>query len=435
MNEQRQDKITCMECRKPIDRNRLICVDPKKVDSQSINRRIDQAKILVQEAATILAKENNYGQLSPKMWEALYLVIELPTRINRNLHASCTAIPGLVLGHLRHAIEQSKVPLHSSPNFVPNTKANIRFPSKLRALLKDLPRDELSVVFASSKSIILHLQSVLQFEGIGCRSLYVGQSEKESECAISDWESSSLRGDTGADRKLKSINSSVGVGNTNVLVLIVQAGAAACGLTLTASSKMFIMEPFRKHQEEKQAYARLHRYGQTREVECKVYYAPVSVESRLLEWRRRRRGLATGVSRASTNDNQDEVEIDEEEKNIYAPLRFTNNNDDDDADSSSSSSSSVRSDDKSFVAEEGGGGIDNDDEADEENQTRFLLGLSSVVRDTEISPTEINDGTDNGENNDRNHGTFADNATPFTGNIFQETQNISGTECNPIDIL
>ena len=164
-----------------------------------------------------------------------------------------------------------------------------------------------------------------------------------------------------------------------------------------------------------------------------MYYAPVSVESRLLEWRRRRRGLATGVSRASNNDNQDEVEIDEEEKNIYAPLRFTNNNDDEDADSSSSSS--VRSDDKSFVAEEGGGGIDNDDEADEENQTRFLLGLSSVVRDTEISPTEINDGTDYGENNDRNHGTFADNTTPSTGNIFQETQNVSGTECNPIDIL
>jgi hypothetical protein len=41
------------------------------------------------------------------------------------------------------------------------------------------------------------------------------------------------------------------------VVLIVQAGAAACGLTLTAACKMFIMEPFRKHEEEKQAYARL----------------------------------------------------------------------------------------------------------------------------------------------------------------------------------
>mmetsp|Transcript_15855 Transcript_15855/g.24785 ORF Transcript_15855/g.24785 Transcript_15855/m.24785 type:complete len:119 (+) Transcript_15855:3-359(+) len=50
---------------------------------------------------------------------------------------------------------------------------------------------------------------------------------------------------------------------------------------------MFIMEPFMKHEEEKQAYARLHRYGQTKPVDVKIYYNPVSVESRLLEWRKR----------------------------------------------------------------------------------------------------------------------------------------------------
>ena len=42
-----------------------------------------------------------------------------------------------------------------------------------------------------------------------------------------------------------------------------------------------------KHEEEKQAYARLHRYGQQNEVVCKVYFSPVTVESRLLEWRKR----------------------------------------------------------------------------------------------------------------------------------------------------
>lgn len=35
-----------------------------------------------------------------------------------------------------------------------------------------------------------------------------------------------------------------------------------------------------------QAYGRLHRYGQSKDVFVKVYYAPVSVESRLLRWRK-----------------------------------------------------------------------------------------------------------------------------------------------------
>jgi hypothetical protein len=57
--------------------------------------------------------------------------------------------------------------------------------------------------------------------------------------------------------------------------------------TLTAASKMFLLEPFSKYEEEKQAYSRLHRYGQTKDVHCKVYFTPVSVEYRLLEWRKR----------------------------------------------------------------------------------------------------------------------------------------------------
>ena len=227
--DQQRTAITCIECRKPIVRSQLICVDPKKIDKGSGDRQ-DKAKLLVQQAATML--KENFGQLEPHLWEALYLVIDLPSNIDRNLDSGCSAIPGLFLGHLRHAMDG--LPLHSAPSQM-FTKGTNNYPSKLRALLADLPRDELSVVFASSKSIILHIQSVLEIEGIRCKTLFVGQSEKQSECAISDWECET----------------------NDALVLIVQAGAAACGLTLTAACKMFIMEPFRKHEEEKQAYARL----------------------------------------------------------------------------------------------------------------------------------------------------------------------------------
>ena len=61
---------------------------------------------------------------------------------------------------------------------------------------------------------------------------------------------------------------------------------------------MFVMEPFPRVEEEQQAYARCHRYGQRQPVHVRCYYAPVTVESRLLECRKRAfsdsRGTVTG---------------------------------------------------------------------------------------------------------------------------------------------
>jgi len=103
-------------------------------------------------------------------------------------------------------------------------------------LLCDLPRDEKSVVFVSSKVAAAHLMVVMKHHGIGARGLYGSQTEEDSETAVSDWRE-----------------------NAYVHVLIVQSGVAACGLTLTSASKMFFMHPLRRHEEEKQAYARIHR--------------------------------------------------------------------------------------------------------------------------------------------------------------------------------
>jgi len=253
------------------------------------------------------------------------------------------------------------LPIDSGPNAMASAIANsnkIRLPSKFRALLADLPRNELSVVFASSKPIVLHLQCVLEMEGFGCKTLFVGQSEKESESAISDWESFSPDNPNGDA--------------SSASVLIVQAGAAACGLTLTAASRMFIIEPFRKHEEEKQAYARLHRFGQKRAVSCKVYYTPVSVESRLLEWRRRAKTHAS-----------------EEEKTVYAPLRHSHDADDDNSQSEQrmqehddiDSDQSVEDDRKVESSKD----TEDSEGIAEENQTRFLLGLTTSSAEAEVT--------------------------------------------------
>ena len=298
--EQQREQLSCIECRKPVVRPQLVCVDPGKKDDESLERRQKEAKSMVRVAAEMLAKNN--GKLEPHLWEALYLAMDLPTNADQSGHGIFTAIPGRLLAHLRNATGMS---IHCT-----RKQSAGRLSSKVQALLADLPKDELSVVFASSKATIVHLLEVLKQENIGCRGLFTGQSEKDSERAVAAWKSDS-----------------------DVLVLVVQAGAAACGLTLTAASKMFLMEPFIKHEEEKQAYARLHRYGQRRPVDCKVYFAPVSVESRLLEWRR-----------LTMNHKA------EEEKTVYAPLRDVCDLDDD---------------------------LEEEDTDAEENQTRFLLALGT----------------------------------------------------------
>jgi hypothetical protein len=200
--------------------------------------------------------------------------------------------------------------------------------SKVRALLADLPRGERSVVFSESKSAVKHLKFVLEKAGIGCRALFSFQAISDAEVSLYDWKS--------------TLPDAQGNQFIPFPVLIVQAGAAASGLTLTASCKIFIMEPFSRMEEEQQAYARCHRYGQENAVEVKCYYAPVSVESRLLEWRKR----ASERTAGNTTDT----------KIVYSTLEG-------DAD---------MDDHMTYVSE---------NEA-EQNRTNFLLGLMGEEQDT-----------------------------------------------------
>jgi hypothetical protein len=261
----------CMMCRKPVHESQIKYVDPdSKSDDEVLQKRRNEAQVLVEQAAELLRHSD--GQLSAELWDAIYLTRELPPESKCSNHPTHTAIPDHFLGHLRHA-------------------ESMGYSSKVRTLLQDLPRDELSVVFTSSKDAVKLLLAILDNSGIGARGLFTGQPESASERAIVEWES----GD-------------------DVSVLVVQSGAAACGLTLTSACKMFIMEPFMKHEEEKQAYARLHRYGQTKPVEVKIYYHPVSVESRLLEWRNRALNNVTTQEKITYGSMKNDSTEDENEE-------------------------------------------------------------------------------------------------------------------------
>ena len=321
-------------------------------DDEEEDERRNEAKAKVIEASHILSTSE--GLLNAEMWSALFLSIDVPAHVNNAPHHTHTALRRDVLAHFRAACGME---IDCSRNAKPNTNrdANAGLSTKIQSLLCDLPLGEHAVVFASSKEAVLHLSTVIKSKDIECFSLFTGQATKETEKAVSGWESTQVA------------SSKVGP------VLIVQAGAAASGLTLTAASKVFLMEPFQRQEEEAQAYARCHRYGQTRDVHVKVYYSPVTVEQRLLRWRRRAVEKLAAAEPGGTNY-------------VFSPL-FEEGESEDGSDTGDADEMSVESvedrdedeDDEEDDRKMSANGEDVEDSAkvaEEDNlRTQFLLGL------------------------------------------------------------
>jgi SNF2 family DNA or RNA helicase len=315
-----EDKKNCAVCRKEVRLAETRIVDFKKrEDSSAADQRRKQAEEQLEKVAQEL--KTTHGRLSASTWRNLYERFPRPVDADESADASLPALPGDFLAHLKRA---TSIPIVSNKSAAVLVENSSQYSSKIRALLKDLPTDERSVVFASSKDIIMLLHKVFDIERIQYRALYTGQASKESGRAISEWQ---------------TIDS--------CRVLLVQAGAAACGLTLTAARKMFIVDPFQRHEEEKQAYARIHRIGQTQKVEIKVYYSPVSVESRLLDWRNRAR---------SRNPDAETI------TNVIHGTPMEEDDDDDDVDDVDD---------------------DVDDDVREDDQVEFLLGRDLIDVDKE----------------------------------------------------
>ncbi|KAH7163472.1 SNF2 family N-terminal domain-containing protein [Dactylonectria estremocensis] len=78
----------------------------------------------------------------------------------------------------------------------------------------------------------------------------------------------------------------------NVRVLLLTLSCGAVGLTLTAASYAFLMEPHWNPTLEDQALARIHRLGQKREVTTVRFYVRDSFEQRVIEVQESKRQLA-----------------------------------------------------------------------------------------------------------------------------------------------
>lgn len=72
-----------------------------------------------------------------------------------------------------------------------------------------------------------------------------------------------------------------------VKVILVTMGTGAAGLTLTAASTVYLLEPTHSPADEAQALNRAHRIGQSRPVRCLILFCQGTVEERMLAARRR----------------------------------------------------------------------------------------------------------------------------------------------------
>ena len=87
-------------------------------------------------------------------------------------------------------------------------------------------------------------------------------------------------------------------------VLLLHAGTAAAGLTLTHADLVILLEPFLSPGDEAQAANRVHRIGQTRAVRCVTYFVRGTVEERLLAFRERQAEFG-GEARARESGSAD----------------------------------------------------------------------------------------------------------------------------------
>ncbi|KAK7908999.1 hypothetical protein PG985_014877 [Apiospora marii] len=120
------------------------------------------------------------------------------------------------------------------------------YPTKVSELIRDLgklPGDVKSIVFSFWTSTLDICKEALDDAGIRCERVDGTVKPKEREKAFVRFQE-----------------------NTNTQVLLLSLSCGAVGLTLTAASRVYLMEPQWNPAIEEQALARVHRIGQTKEV-------------------------------------------------------------------------------------------------------------------------------------------------------------------------
>ncbi|CAM9858108.1 unnamed protein product [Ectocarpus sp. 6 AP-2014] len=154
---------------------------------------------------------------------------------------------------------------------------------KLDALVRDLDTTLLHdptakfVIFSQYPQVVDRAGIVLSARGIRSTSIVGGRTRVERSSAVSSF-----------------------TNDPSIKVILLTTGSAAAGLTLTAASTVYMLDPVWSAADEAQALNRAHRIGQTHTVRCVVFYMKDSVEERLLALRHSKGNFAQFLESADS---------------------------------------------------------------------------------------------------------------------------------------
>jgi len=138
-----------------------------------------------------------------------------------------------------------------------SSKVTVLFNDVSRTLQKD-PNSKF-IVFSQYPDVVKRLAEYFQEEGMGSELICGGVSRESRQSAVSNFQN-----------------------DPNCKVILLTTGSAAAGLTLTAASTLYMMEPCTSTLHEAQALSRAHRIGARENVRCVIFYMTGTVDERLL---------------------------------------------------------------------------------------------------------------------------------------------------------
>ncbi|KAI0114319.1 SNF2 family N-terminal domain-containing protein [Nemania sp. FL0031] len=154
----------------------------------------------------------------------------------------------------------------------PIQPVSLRLPSKIKAFIEDIrriPGDIKCVVFSTWRLTLDLIVRGLEEEGIKSVRFDGKVPQKDRQAVVSSFNS-----------------------DPNIRVILLTLSCGAVGLTLTAASRAYLMEPHWNPTLEEQALARIHRLGQSREVETVRFYMRDSFEEQVMKMQESKRQLA-----------------------------------------------------------------------------------------------------------------------------------------------
>ncbi|KAL7958743.1 SNF2 family N-terminal domain-containing protein [Trichoderma compactum] len=158
-------------------------------------------------------------------------------------------------------------------------------PTKISMLISDLqnqPHDVKCVVFSSWRTTLEIIEVVLKHACIPCLRFDGKVAQKDRHAVIERF------------RK-----------DPTIRVLLVTLSCGAVGLTLTEASRAYLMEPHWNPTLEDQALARIHRIGQTKEVNTIRFIVRDSFEERVVELQKSKTDLAEVIHRQNEGNQPD----------------------------------------------------------------------------------------------------------------------------------